>query len=340
MRKGGDRMDLKFEDLYQRFFKDVYLFVLTISKDSNIAEEITQETFFRALKEINNFRGSCSVKSWLCQIAKNLYISQMRKKNSISCDDEEFLFNVVAKTNIEEEYIQKEGALEIYKIVQKIEEPLTIQDVKYYKNLSIKELKDFSLEYKTYETTLDEILKEIVYENKQNHKPFMEDADRVYNVMKDEQILAVGKQHLEDLRAANYQNKYNVWSLEDYIFNLYGDTRVIYRTGKVMIPANGSIEVTFDYEKFTGFKYIEETGYDGLEIMTALGSNLNIQNQSLKVVGLEQSIISEHTTGEELENGKREVDLDEECFEIYVKVPERKANKNKKMNVYGYTTSE
>ena len=116
-------MDLKFEDLYQRFFKDVYLFVLTISKNSNIAEEITQETFFRALKEIHNFRGSCSVKSWLCQIAKNLYISQMRKKNPISCDDEEFLFNVVAKTNIEEEYIQKEGALEIYKIVQKIEEP-------------------------------------------------------------------------------------------------------------------------------------------------------------------------------------------------------------------------
>ena len=47
----------------------------------------------------------------------------MRKKNPISCDDEEFLYNVVAKTNIEEEYIQKEGALEIYKIVQKIEEP-------------------------------------------------------------------------------------------------------------------------------------------------------------------------------------------------------------------------
>ena len=70
--------------------------------------------------------------------------------------------------------------------------------------------------------------------------------------------------------------------------------------------------------------------------MTELGSNLNIQNQSLKVVGLEQSIISEHTTGEELENGKREVSLDEECFEIYVKVPERKAKG--KMKVYGYTS--
>lgn len=217
-----------------------------------------------------------------------------------------------------------------------IGDELTIQDVKYYKNLSIKELKDFSLEYKTYETTLDEILKEIVYENKQNHKPFMENAIRVYDIMKDEQILEVGKQHLADMRESNYQSKYAVWALEDYIFNLYGDTRVIYRTGKVMIPANESIEVTFDYEKFTGFKYIEEIGYDGLEIMTSLGSNLNIQNQNLKVVGLEQSIISEHTTGDELENGKREVNLDENCFEIYVKVPERKTNK--KVNVYGYTS--
>ena len=107
-------MDIKFEDLYQKFFKDVYLFTLTISKDPHIAEEITQETFFRALKEIHRFRGNCSVKSWLCQIAKNLYISQLRKQHYISCDDEILLFSITSNSNIEEEYIQKEGALEIY----------------------------------------------------------------------------------------------------------------------------------------------------------------------------------------------------------------------------------
>ena len=73
-------MDIKFEDMYQRFFKDVYLFVFSISKDRQIAEDITQETFFKALKEIKNFRGDCSVKSWLCQLAKNLYISQITRK--------------------------------------------------------------------------------------------------------------------------------------------------------------------------------------------------------------------------------------------------------------------
>ena len=114
---------MDFDTVYRIYFNDVFLYLRGLSANPDIAEEITQETFFRALKEINNFRGSCSVKSWLCQIAKNLYISQMRKKNPISCDDEEFLFNVAAKTNIEEEYIQREGALEIYRLVQKIEEP-------------------------------------------------------------------------------------------------------------------------------------------------------------------------------------------------------------------------
>ena len=58
-------MKIDFDDLYERFFKDVYLFVLAMSKDPHIAEEITQETFFKALKEAKNFRGNCSVKTWL-----------------------------------------------------------------------------------------------------------------------------------------------------------------------------------------------------------------------------------------------------------------------------------
>ena len=63
---------MNFGDTYERYFKDVYLYMLAVSKNEDIAEEITQETFFKALKEIKNFKGNCSVKSWLCQIAKNL----------------------------------------------------------------------------------------------------------------------------------------------------------------------------------------------------------------------------------------------------------------------------
>ena len=116
-------MEIKFEDMYQRFFKDVYLFVFSISKDRQIAEDITQETFFKALKEIKNFRGDCSVKSWLCQIAKNLYISQMRKKRMISLEDMDMVPNQISATNIEQEYIQKENTLSVYKVLHLLEEP-------------------------------------------------------------------------------------------------------------------------------------------------------------------------------------------------------------------------
>ena len=52
-----------------------------MSKDPHIAEEITQETFFKALKGVKHFQGKCSIKSWLCQIARNEYISYTRKKH-------------------------------------------------------------------------------------------------------------------------------------------------------------------------------------------------------------------------------------------------------------------
>ena len=136
-------MEIKFEDMYQRFFKDVYLFVFSISKDRQIAEDITQETFFKALKEIKHFRGDCSVKSWLCQIAKNLYISQMRKKSTISIEDMNVVPNQVSGTNIEREYIQKEDTLSIYKVLHLLDEPYKeIFLLRTLGDLSFKEIAD------------------------------------------------------------------------------------------------------------------------------------------------------------------------------------------------------
>ena len=62
-------MKLELEEIYKTYFQDVYYFVLAMSKDPHIAEEITQETFFKALKGVKHFQGKCSIKSWLCQIS-------------------------------------------------------------------------------------------------------------------------------------------------------------------------------------------------------------------------------------------------------------------------------
>ncbi|MEG0578504.1 MAG: sigma factor, partial [Niameybacter sp.] len=51
----------KFEDIYEKYFLDVYKYVLSLSRNNHIAEEITQETFFKALKNIDNFEGKCKI---------------------------------------------------------------------------------------------------------------------------------------------------------------------------------------------------------------------------------------------------------------------------------------
>lgn len=119
-------MKADFEELYQRFFKDVYLFVLSMSRDPHTAEEITQETFFRALKEMRHFKGNCSVTSWLCQIARNLYLDQLRKSRRLlpESDVEESLASRQSpSSDVAETCIQKEDALSIYRILHCLDEP-------------------------------------------------------------------------------------------------------------------------------------------------------------------------------------------------------------------------
>lgn len=70
----------EFEQIYREYFDPVYRFALALSRDAHTAEELTQETFFKALQAIDGFRGESSLKSWLCAIAKNAFLSEQRKK--------------------------------------------------------------------------------------------------------------------------------------------------------------------------------------------------------------------------------------------------------------------
>lgn len=133
-------LKIDFEDIYERYFHDVYLFIFAVSKDSHIAEEITQETFFKALKELKHFRGNCSVKSWLCQIAKNLYISHTRKKKTTAA---EALDYVPDETDVEKTYLQKEEALSVYRVLHVLNEPYKeVFVLRVLGELSYKEISD------------------------------------------------------------------------------------------------------------------------------------------------------------------------------------------------------
>ena len=69
----------EFEEIYGKYMKVVYNFVMKLSNNSHIAEEITQQTFVTALEKLDTFRGERKVMVWLCQIAKNEYFAWERK---------------------------------------------------------------------------------------------------------------------------------------------------------------------------------------------------------------------------------------------------------------------
>ena len=66
------------DGIYQKYSQKVYLFLLGKTENANLAEELTQETFFQAVQGIRHFRGQSSVLTWLCGIAQNLWLKYLR----------------------------------------------------------------------------------------------------------------------------------------------------------------------------------------------------------------------------------------------------------------------
>lgn len=113
--------EVHFDEVYDQYFDDVYRYVLALSNNDSIAEEITQETFFRALQKIDHFRGECKLRVWLCQIAKNLYYSFCEKqKKQIS---EEDIYDIADKVSVEEKLLYRETAFAIHKKLHSLAEP-------------------------------------------------------------------------------------------------------------------------------------------------------------------------------------------------------------------------
>jgi len=90
-----------------RGFTINYSFVLLLSRNEKIAEEITQETFFKALKNIDKFNGKCKLNVWLCQIAKNTYFTYLNKQKRFDTDN----IPEVSVSSIEEILLNKEKIL-------------------------------------------------------------------------------------------------------------------------------------------------------------------------------------------------------------------------------------
>ena len=101
------------DEIYKKYSKTVYKYLFCLTHDSDIAEEITQETFYIALKDISKFRKECKIEVWLCQIAKFIWYKELKKnKRNVNIDE---INNMCSEENIEENLIRKDEKEKLYK---------------------------------------------------------------------------------------------------------------------------------------------------------------------------------------------------------------------------------
>ena len=115
---------MNIEELYRTYFDIVYRYIRSVSRDGALAEEVTQETFFKALEKIDQFRGDCDVRVWLCQIAKNTLYDHLKKQKKQLLGDEKLeKIESAGGELLEEKLAQRSQAMEIHKVLHGLSEP-------------------------------------------------------------------------------------------------------------------------------------------------------------------------------------------------------------------------
>lgn len=109
------------EQIYREHAQTVYKFLLSQCHDVSLAEELTQETFYQAVRSIDRFNGSCKISVWLCQIAKHLWYQYLqKKKREVPAEEETFDRPV---SSAEEETVTREDHLDLLKQIHSLAEP-------------------------------------------------------------------------------------------------------------------------------------------------------------------------------------------------------------------------
>lgn len=118
------------EKICNQHYKYVKSYALSLCLNETMAEDITQETFYNAIKKIDTFKNDCKIETWLCSIAKNIFLNQKRKKQTENILDYP---NLVSNSNIEEDTIKNESVKRILAEAVKLETPY--KEVFYMKSL-------------------------------------------------------------------------------------------------------------------------------------------------------------------------------------------------------------
>jgi len=111
----------EFESIYRTYFQDVELYLRAICHDEHLAEELTEQVFFQALKALPKFRGDCDIRTWLCAMGRNCYLSHLRKTKPSESFDE---LQIPDPTqSVEEKIFDRDQAMNIHRVLHALPEP-------------------------------------------------------------------------------------------------------------------------------------------------------------------------------------------------------------------------
>ena len=115
---------MEFSEIYELYFRDVYYYLRSLSADRDTAEELTQETFTRALRSIERYDGKKDIRAWLFTIGKNVYIDHCRREKHKDpfpeVQDEEL---PDPGPQFTEQLMDRDTAFEIHRFLHEMEEP-------------------------------------------------------------------------------------------------------------------------------------------------------------------------------------------------------------------------
>lgn len=111
---------MEFQEIYETCYPLVYAFLMKQCGNPQLSEELTQETFAKALKAIGHFNGECRIETWLCQIAKNTYISECRKRKRLAFLPENE--SAASDSDPAARLIASESAMEVLRAAHELDE--------------------------------------------------------------------------------------------------------------------------------------------------------------------------------------------------------------------------
>ncbi len=145
----GGEIVTNFQEVYNLYFREVYRYTLSLCRNESLAEEITQETFYKALEKLDSFDEKGRVSVWLCQIAKNTYISMCRKNKRLDTSID--TTQLPSNENIEDNFCDQETAFNIYKLLQQLEDPYKeVFSIRAFGELSFKQIAELFCKTETW----------------------------------------------------------------------------------------------------------------------------------------------------------------------------------------------